>query len=66
MKKILQNIIKGAGSILVLAPDSEERYNRIHPYKSDAEALRHSWEKVGKDMQKVFVRAQGAHAEKES
>lgn len=64
MTEHLKNILKGAASVLEIWPDNRDRLERIHPYKSDADALRSDWERVGADMWKAVEKE--AHGEAES
>ncbi len=53
MKKIIKNILKGAGSILFIAPPRQDRtFTRKFSSVSVEDALRGDWEKVGQALNK--------------
>lgn len=65
MTKHLRNILRGVGSILDVCP--AERRGKVHPpSRSDADALRGDWERVGQDLHNAIqatARESGVHAE---
>lgn len=50
MPKALKNILKGMGSVLDMFGT---RPYRIYPHRSEADALRSDWERVGKDISRA-------------
>jgi hypothetical protein len=50
MTKLLKNILNGAGSVVDVWPSTGDRVQRDHPFKSDADALRNDWLRVGNDI----------------
>ncbi len=54
MTRRIQNILRGMGSVVDLWPAKRDRYAKAHPYRTDADALRHDWERIGGDMYKAF------------
>lgn len=54
MTKFIRNVIRGAGTVMVLQPEKHPpKLNRqfsSNTNKSDREAMRGDWEKVGADL----------------
>lgn len=56
MTEKIKHWITGIGSAMNIFPDSHGRYDRIvHRTRTDAEALRGDWEKVGNDIRKAII-----------
>jgi hypothetical protein len=64
MSKFFKNFFHGFGSALNVWPDSrhEDYYARNH--KSEADALRQDWEKVGQDMWHALAKGETYAKEK--
>lgn len=54
MTKRIKAMLRGIGSVVDVLPNSGDRLKRVRSYKSDADALRHDWEKVGRDMRQAI------------
>jgi len=50
MTKLLQNILRGAGTILDLSPPRRLTHTRYDPSLSVEDALKRDWERVGQDI----------------
>jgi len=52
MTRLIKNLLRGAGSIMAIYPaeSAAARARAIHPYRTDAEALRRDWNRVGQDL----------------
>ncbi len=62
MTQRLKAILKGAASVLDIWPDSRDRLERVYPYRSEADALRSDWERIGADMWKAIQKETQAAA----
>ena len=57
----MQSFFQGVASIFSfgrvrLFDDIEAELDRIHPFASDADAIRHDFENVGRDIQKAILK----------
>jgi hypothetical protein len=50
MKRLIRNIIRGAGSILILFPRPYYKKKYTRPFTDDMEAIASDWETIGKDF----------------
>lgn len=50
--------LRGAGSVLDLQPNSQDRLQRIRPYPNDQSALQRDWTRIGQDFWNVIRREQ--------
>lgn len=48
--------LRGAGNVLDLQPNTQDRLPRIRPYPNDQTALQQDWARVGQDFWKVIAR----------
>lgn len=53
-------LLRGAGRVLDLYPDSRERLSLIRPYPNDWAALRRDGSRIGQDFQTVIRRESSA------
>ncbi|MBU0568021.1 hypothetical protein KKC52_08230 [bacterium] len=49
MPRLIKNLLRGAGSVINIWPNSNHQ-QKAYPHKSDAEALRQDWERIGRDF----------------
>ncbi len=54
MTKFARNLLRGAGSVIDLAPVRRQREPLYKPAKSANEALRSDWQKVGGDIHRAI------------
>ncbi len=56
-KSSFKNLIRGMGSILNICPNTNYRKIINNSRRTDAEALRQDWNKVGKDLKSAIEKA---------
>lgn len=50
MTTLLMNIIRGASTVIDIAPLSNRRRKKAYPHASEESALRQDWAQVGDDL----------------
>ncbi len=54
--KSLKNVLRGAGSILEIPPAHKRGPRLYHPARTDLDALRSDWTRVGNDLKRALDR----------
>lgn len=67
MANLYQNLLRGVGYIMDIAPKKKRRTMKTiyyRPYKNDFEAIKSDWERIGYTIKKVIDKEVRNHASK--
>lgn len=68
MTKLIKNIIRGAGTVVEIAPDRGVRgikIGRFYAAKRDGHSIRNDWARVGRDIKRVANSEMKSHVKKD-
>jgi hypothetical protein len=54
LNKSWENVFRGAGSILEIQPTDDEEPRLYHPARTDLDALRGDWNRIGDDFRRAL------------
>lgn len=61
VNRTARHLLRGAGRVLELCPDSRDRLPTIRPYPNDQAALQRDWARIGQDFWNVIHREPRTH-----